>query len=70
MPKKGKMVVDENRCKGCYLCVNVCPVKCIEKSESFSKNGYYPAKYKGDGCIACLSCVRICPDLAITVYQL
>jgi 2-oxoglutarate ferredoxin oxidoreductase subunit delta len=60
--------IDETKCKGCYLCVQVCPKKCIEKSDKFSKTGYYPAKYK-DGCIACLSCARICPDLAIKVYK-
>lgn len=70
MPKTGKMEVDESRCKGCYLCITVCPKKCIEKSDKFSKTGYYPAKYKGSDCIACLSCVKICPDLAIKVYEL
>lgn len=70
MPKKGKIEVDVDRCKGCYLCITVCPKKCIEKSSEFSKTGYYPAKYSGDGCIACMSCARICPDLAISVYEI
>ena len=65
-----KMEVDEVRCKGCYLCIQVCPKKCIEKSDSFSKTGYYPAKDSTEGCcIACQSCARICPDLAIRVYK-
>lgn len=64
-----KMEVDVDRCKGCYLCIQVCPKKCIVKSEKFSKTGYYPAQYTNEGCIACQSCARICPDLAIKVYK-
>lgn len=70
MPKQGKIEVNEERCKGCYLCVAVCPNKCLEKSNKFSKTGYYPSSYKGSGCIACMSCAKICPDLAIKVYEL
>ncbi|GAB4033078.1 MAG: ferredoxin family protein [Elusimicrobiota bacterium] len=65
-----KIEVDETKCKGCYLCIQVCPKKCIEKSDKFSKTGYYPAKYAKEGCcIACQSCAKICPDLAIKVYK-
>ena len=65
-----KMEVDVTRCKGCYLCIQVCPKKCIERSDKFSKTGYYPAKDAREGCcIACQSCARICPDLAINVYK-
>ena len=65
-----KMEVDVDKCKGCYLCIQVCPKKCIEKSDKFSKTGYFPAKDSKEGCcIACQSCARICPDLAIRVYK-
>ena len=65
-----KMEVVVSKCKGCYLCIQVCPKKCIEKSDKFSSTGYYPAKDAREGCcIACQSCARICPDLAINVYK-
>lgn len=65
-----KMEVDVDKCKGCYLCIQVCPKKCIEKSDKFSKTGYFPAKDSKEGCcIACLACAHICPDLAIRVYK-
>ena len=62
--------VDEARCKGCSLCVSVCPKKCITISETFSSTGYYPAQMaKKDCCIGCSMCAVMCPDLAITVYK-
>lgn len=65
----GEIKIDETRCKGCYLCIEFCPKKCIEISKKFSKTGYYPAQYIGKDCIACMMCANICPDLAIEVYR-
>jgi 2-oxoglutarate ferredoxin oxidoreductase subunit delta len=65
-----KIKVDEMRCKGCKLCVMVCPKQCIEMSKKFSTTGYFPAKMKNESCcIGCGMCVQICPDLAITLYK-
>ncbi|MFA5161972.1 MAG: 4Fe-4S dicluster domain-containing protein [Elusimicrobiales bacterium] len=65
-----EIVVAEARCKGCALCVSVCPKKCIAMSDTFSATGYYPAKMdKKDCCVACGMCAVICPDAAITVYK-
>jgi len=61
--------VDVDKCKGCYLCIPVCPKKCIEVSKQFSKTGYYPARYTGKDCVACQLCAYICPDMAIGVYK-
>jgi 2-oxoglutarate ferredoxin oxidoreductase subunit delta len=61
--------IDDSKCKGCYLCIEACPKKCIEISKEFSKSGYYPAKYTGADCIACQQCAKVCPDLAIEVYK-
>ena len=61
------IVVD--RCKGCELCVSVCPKKCIElDSNAVNVKGVNPAKYVG-GCIACGSCVLVCPDVCIELYK-
>lgn len=68
---KGKVTFDENRCKGCGLCVTVCPVKIIElDKERINVKGYNPATvYEMDKCIACTSCATICPDSVITVER-
>ena len=65
-----KMEVDVDKCKGCYLCIQVCPKKCIEKSSKFSKTGYYPASCCApERCTGCGLCAQVCPDLAISVFK-
>ena len=71
--KKGKIVIDSERCKGCYLCIEVCPQKLITVSEELNQKGYHPAKFieknpDGKGCIGCAMCATICPDIAIEVW--
>ena len=69
MAAKGKVVIDRERCKGCHLCIDVCPVKVLGIDEEPNSWGYYPAKLVKDNCIACGSCYLVCPDVAITVYK-
>lgn len=59
-------------CKGCGLCVSVCPesVLAIDTSRVNSK-GYYPAFTETvENCNGCLSCALICPDLAFTIERI
>ncbi|MBQ4646263.1 MAG: 4Fe-4S binding protein [Candidatus Gastranaerophilales bacterium] len=60
--------IDNNKCKSCYLCVDVCPKKLIKKSETIGKTGEYIAQFcdKNNECIACAQCAMVCPDIAIT----
>ena len=68
---KGKITIDENICKGCELCVSVCPKKVLKLSETkINDAGYNPAEVVNDDCIACTSCARMCPDSAITVDKI
>ena len=66
-----KITINEERCKGCGLCVNSCPKKIIALSEQkFNSKGYHPAELvKPDECIGCKSCAVMCPDVAITVFK-
>ena len=71
MAKRGKVVIDRERCKSCYLCVRACPVKVLESDAKPNSAGTYPsfAKYP-EKCIACGSCFLVCPDACIEVYEL
>jgi len=60
--------IDNNKCKSCYLCVDVCPKKLIKKSETIGKTGEYVVQFcdENNECIACAQCAMVCPDIAIT----
>ena len=71
MARKGKIVIDRELCKGCYLCVRACPVKVLEKDTELNSTGTYPAKQVNpEKCIACGNCFEVCPDVCIKVYEL
>ncbi|MCL1879337.1 MAG: 4Fe-4S binding protein [Actinomycetia bacterium] len=63
--------VDSYYCKGCGLCVDVCPkaIMALNFGE-ISQKGYHPAYCSEQSeCTACLSCAMMCPDVAITVER-
>lgn len=69
---KGRVTFQEDLCKGCGLCVSVCPVKIISlDNDRINAKGYHPATIvEMDKCIACTNCATMCPDLVITVERL
>ena len=73
MPKaRGRVTFNKDICKGCGLCVPVCPVNIIALEEvKVNKKGYHAAGVEDmDKCIACQNCAMVCPDLVITVERL
>ncbi|MFQ6058437.1 MAG: 4Fe-4S binding protein [Anaerolineae bacterium] len=68
---KGRIVINEEKCKGCALCVTACPLDLISISEQISLWGYHPAHFvdMDTRCTGCALCARMCPDVAITVYR-
>jgi 2-oxoglutarate ferredoxin oxidoreductase subunit delta len=68
---KGRVVFDENRCKGCELCIGVCPQDVIRIADRFNVRGYRPATLVDPAgkCTGCAMCAVICPDVVITVYR-
>ena len=69
---KGRIVVNEELCKGCELCTTVCPKDLILiAADRFTPKGYHPATLQDPQsfCTGCAICAVICPDAAITVYR-
>jgi 2-oxoglutarate ferredoxin oxidoreductase subunit delta len=69
---KGRIVIDESRCKGCVLCTTACPKGVITMADGrFTSMGYHPAQLvdpEGE-CTGCAICALMCPEAAITVFR-
>ncbi len=67
----GKVTFERDRCKGCELCVAVCPKHIIEMDTATNARGYHPATVRRmNECTGCASCARMCPDSVITVERM
>ncbi|HZC24627.1 MAG TPA: 4Fe-4S dicluster domain-containing protein [Candidatus Binatia bacterium] len=68
---RGNITINVDECKGCGLCVESCPPKCLELAPELSHYGVHPARYTGHDCTGCGICFYCCPEPgAITVYRL
>lgn len=64
------IVIDTERCKGCYLCIEACPNDLIEISHRPNAAACYPVRLIPEAeCTACALCATVCPDAAIEVYR-
>ena len=67
---KGEIVIDEQLCKGCFLCTEFCARECISIGDKFGALGYrLPVFSNPENCNACGICSWMCPDFAIEVYK-
>ena len=67
-PKKvrGEVVINRERCKGCGLCVEFCPVKVLVLDTALNRLGYHPPLAPhAPACTGCDLCGWYCPDFAI-----
>jgi 2-oxoglutarate ferredoxin oxidoreductase subunit delta len=65
---RGTLVIDEQRCKGCELCIAACPPNVLAMSATVNDMGYrYPELHPG--CTGCTACQLVCPDFVFTVYR-
>ena len=67
---RANVVVLEEQCKACELCVVSCPQGNLKLSARLNHAGFHPAEFtfrgeKGE-CTACGVCYWVCPDFAIS----
>jgi 2-oxoglutarate ferredoxin oxidoreductase subunit delta len=62
--------IADDHCKGCGLCVDVCPRHVLVLDPVVvNPLGYHPVRLTDAGaCTSCALCARICPDAVFTVY--
>lgn len=66
-----KYHIDVSLCKGCGLCVSVCPKNVLEISDQVSAKGYFPAyQARPEDCVLCAICCTMCPDVAISITEI
>jgi 2-oxoglutarate ferredoxin oxidoreductase subunit delta len=60
-----------DRCKGCGLCVGICPKGILELDASIvNELGYHPIRLIDAAvCTSCALCARICPDAVFAVFS-
>jgi len=66
---KYQVTVRQQYCKGCDICVRLCPVSALRLYGDFNDAGYHYPVLVAD-CTGCRVCETICPDFAIFVEEL
>ena len=62
------IIIDGDRCKACYLCINECPKKLLKIGDKSNNLGEKIVEFKDpeNSCLGCAMCAVRCPDIAIT----
>lgn len=65
-----KIVINPEWCKGCHICVEVCPRHVLEVDGDVFVRGFHPVRViRSEDCTVCRQCELLCPDLAILVEE-
>ena len=66
-----KLTFKTDNCKGCGLCVDVCPKQVLALAEDqINKKGHHPVVAVNESaCIGCAFCATMCPDCIIKVER-
>ena len=72
MKKHFRVSIDRERCKGCELCIPVCPRHLLTMTAALNRKGYHVTETThadAEECLGCLKCARMCPEAAIEILK-
>ncbi|MEJ2010754.1 MAG: 4Fe-4S binding protein [Anaerolineales bacterium] len=68
----GQVYLIPTRCKGCNLCIELCPRSILQSSPSTNEKGYHLPEIvpgKEADCVHCEFCTMVCPEFAIFTLE-
>lgn len=69
---QGQVYLIPERCKGCEICIELCPRNVLQISQNTNKKGYHiPEVAPGmeHSCVHCEFCTMVCPEFAIFTLE-
>lgn len=70
LKKMAKIIINKDKCKACFLCIEFCPKKILTVDKDLNKLGYNSVNMDSKGeCSGCCICAIMCPDCCIEVYK-
>ena len=63
------ITIDTTVCKGCRLCIAVCPAEALGAGTERNTMGYIVPSTNDAACKGCETCAITCPDMAITITK-
>ena len=69
---RGRVYLILERCKGCKLCIELCPQQVLQVSEKTNEKGYHYPEIRSDredACVHCEFCTMVCPEFAIYTLE-
>ncbi|MGI6432545.1 MAG: 4Fe-4S dicluster domain-containing protein [Sphaerochaetaceae bacterium] len=66
-----RVLVQDHECKGCGICISMCPSVCLRLSGKLNNQGYEYVEFFNEGaCTGCGLCFLSCPEIsALSVWK-
>lgn len=62
--------LNQERCKGCELCVEACRREVLTMGEQINRLGYRSVvSERPELCTGCRACALVCPEVVFAIYQ-